>query len=184
MALADPVVMPLARELLACLDQEISKVDTPPVRIGLRPGTVVDHLLSTTDDECCDGLAWVRPATFFPSSGTFPAQDEVPIKGGNVRAWAVTLEMGAIRCAPTPDANSIPTTDEWDDTTQAVMDDAAAMRRAACCFIDAKQGRSSRVLIGAWQPLSVQGGCVGGVITLTVQGPACDCSEAGPEGSS
>lgn len=179
---ADPVVMPLARELLECLAQEIAKVASPPARVGLRPGTVVDHLLSTTEDECCEGLAWVRPVTFFPSSGTFPSQDEVPMKGGT-RAWAITLEMGAIRCSPTPEANSIPTTEEWDEVVQAVMDDAAAMRRAICCFIEAKAGRTGRVAPGLWQPLSVQGGCVGGVLQVTVQGPACDCSSAGPDSS-
>ena len=178
MAVADPVVMPLARELLACLDLEINKVATPPMYVQLRPGTVVDHLLSTSDDECCQGLAWVRPSGFFPSSGTFPAQDETPLPKG-VSGWAITLEMGAIRCAPTPDADAIPTGDEWDATTQAVMDDAAAMRRALCCFIASQAGRARRVLAGRWEPLSVQGGCVGGILSVTILGPACDCQDAG-----
>jgi hypothetical protein len=179
MAIADPLVMPLARELLECLDQEIAKVLNPPRYVQLRPGTVVDHLLSTTSDECCDGLAWVRPESFFPSSSVFPNQDETPLAKG-VLAWAVTLEMGAVRCAPTPDENSIPTGDQWDAVTQAVMDDAAAMRRALCCFIDAVPGRAKYVLPGLWQPLSVQGGCVGGILPITVRGPVCDCAEAGP----
>jgi len=182
MATEDPMVMPLARELLECLDQEIVKVLNPPFYVQLRTGNVVDHLLSTHEDECCSGLAWVRPSAFFPSSSVFPTQDAAPIKNG-VRAWAITLEMGAVRCAPTPDASRIPTEQEWDDTTQAVMDDAAAMRRALCCFIDAKPGRSARVLPGTWQPLSIQGGCVGGILPITIQGPACDCSEAGPTSS-
>jgi hypothetical protein len=180
---ADPMVMPLARELLECLDQEISKVDNPPAYVGLRPGNVVAHLMSTSEDECCSGLAWVRPATFVPSSGVFPVQDPAPIKGGGVRAWAITLELGAVRCAPTPDAESIPTTEEWDAVTQAVMDDAAAMRRALCCFIEADPRRSGRVLAGAWLPLDVEGGCVGGIMNITIQGPACDCSAAGPASS-
>lgn len=175
---SDPVVMPLAREMLACLDQEISKVDDPPMYVQLRTGSVVDHLLSTVEDECCSGLAWVRPITFFPSSESFPTQDGSPVTRG-VRAWAVVLELGAIRCAPTPDAEAIPTAEEWDALTQAVMDDAAAMRRALCCFVDARPGRGQRTLAGQWEPLSIQGGCVGGTFQVTVQGPACDCSEAG-----
>lgn len=180
MAVADPMVMPMAREMLACLDQELAKVLNPPEYVQLRPGNVVAHLLSTTEDECCSGLAWVRPSSFFPSSSVFPVQDPQPIRGG-VNAWAVTLELGAVRCAPTGDEHRIPTGEEWDGTVQAVMDDAAAMRRAICCFIDAKQGRSARVLPGIWQPVEVQGGCVGGILPVTIQGPACDCSEAGPE---
>lgn len=176
---ADPLVMPLAQELLACLDQEMAKVASPPTYVQLRAGNVVAHLLSTYEDECCQGLAWVRPSAFFPSSATFPVQDAQPVKGGT-RAWAVTLELGAVRCAPTGDENAIPTAEDWEATVQAVMDDAAAMRRAICCFIDARAGRSGRVLPGIWQPIDIQGGCVGGIILLTVQGPACDCAEAGP----
>lgn len=180
MAVFDPLVMPLAREMLACLDQELAKVENPPMHVQLRAGNVVAHLLSTYQDECCEGLAWVRPAAFFPASAAFPVQDPAPVRGG-IRAWAITLELGAVQCAPTGDENTIPTADEWDATVQAVMDDAAAMRRAICCFIDAAPGRSLRVLPGVWQPLDVQGGCVGGILPVTVQGPACDCSDAGPE---
>jgi hypothetical protein len=175
--------MPLAIELLECLDQEIRKVPHPPASIGLRPGTVVDHLMSTTDDECCNGLAWVRPASFFPSSGTFPAQDEAPLPKGT-STWGITLEMGAVRCAPTPEPTGIPSNEDWFAVVQDVMDDAAAMRRAICCFIDRKPNHRARnVLPGLWQPLSVQGGCVGGILTVTLRGPACDCSEAGPTSS-
>src|SRR5690606_2401523 len=57
MPISDPLVMPLARELLDCYAIELTKVETPPKYVGLRPGTVVDHLLSTFEDECCEGLA-------------------------------------------------------------------------------------------------------------------------------
>lgn len=182
MPISDPVVMPLARELLECYTVELDKLENPPKFVQLRPGNVVAHLLSSVDDECCDGLAWVRPASFYPSSSTFPIQDETPLTKGT-NAWAITLEMGAIQCAPVSDGNSIPTGEQWDETTQGVMDAAAAMRRAICCFIAAKPGRAQRVLAGLWQPLDVQGGCVGGILPVTVRGPACDCSEAGPEPS-
>lgn len=180
MPVSDPLVMPLARELLGCYAEEIDKVVRPPKYVQLRAGNVVAHLLSTTEDECCEGLAWVRPAGFYPSSGTFPVQDTAPVKGGT-RAWAVTLEMGAVRCAPVGDEDTIPSMTEWDAVTQAVMDDAAAMRRAICCFIDAKLGRSTRVLPGQWQPLDVQGGCVGGIMPITITGPTCDCGQSGSD---
>jgi hypothetical protein len=176
---ADPLVMPLARELLECFRQELLKVDFPPKYVQLRPGNVVDHLLSTQEDECCEGLAWVRPSGFYPNSGVFPVQDPAPQPKG-VGAWAVTLELGAVRCSPVGDEDELPTAQDWDDTTQAVMDDAAAMRRAICCFIEARQNRARNVLPGLWQPLSVQGGCVGGILPVTLRGPACDCSDAGP----
>jgi hypothetical protein len=179
MAIFDPVVMPLAYELLGCLEEEIAKVLKPPKYVGLRPGTNVDFLLSTTEDECCEGLAWVRPALFYPSSARFPLQDEEP-SVPFIGSWAITLEMGAVRCAPTPNETKIPTVAQWNEVVQAVMDDAAAMRRALCCFIDADPvNRKRSTLAQQWQPLDVEGGCVGGTLQIIVRGPACDCSEAG-----
>jgi hypothetical protein len=180
----DPLVMPLARELLACYEDELAKLgDNAPASVGIRPGTIVDFLMSTSDDECCSGLAWVRPATFYPSSGPFPTQDTVAQKQGT-RAWAVTLELGIVRCSPTPDENSIPTNDEWADVTQAVMDASAAMRRAICCWIDLDPvNRKQKIIPGQWQPVAVQGGCVGGTLQVTILGPACDCADAGATSS-
>lgn len=180
MATADLAVTPLAEDLLACLAQEVAKVEKPPLYVQFRTGDVVDHLISETEDECCSGLAWVRVVTVFPSSDTFPAQDEVPRSGG-VAAWAVTLEMGVIRCAPTGDERTLPTGAQWEANFRAVQDDAAAMRRALCCFGDMEPRRwKNALVVQPWLPISVQGGCTGGVMTLTVRVPACDCSEAGP----
>jgi hypothetical protein len=178
--ISDPLVIPLALELLECYEQELAKVEFPPAYVHLRPGTQVDHLLSLGQDECCQGLAWVRPADFYPSSTAFPQPDEAPNRQG-VLGWAVTLELGAIRCAPTPEPSRIPTGDEWLAATTQVMDDAAAMRRAICCFIDRKRGRAGLVMPGRWVPAPIEGGCVGGVLPVTVRGPACDCPDAGPE---
>lgn len=187
MAIADPVVMPLARELLACLDVEIQKVLNPPKYVQLRMGSVVDHLISTGADECCEGLAWVRPAAFYPGTEPFPEQLATATRGmpAGTKFWAVTLEMGAIRCFPTPGPNDLVTAAQWDAATQACMDDAAAMRRAICCMIagppDALSPRgSSKVIAGQWQPLSTEGGCAGGILPVTFMGPACDCEDAGP----
>jgi hypothetical protein len=178
-SVADPLVMPLALELLACLDTEVARVAYPPARVGLRPGSVVDLLVSTTSDECCEGSAWVRPVTFFPAGSVFPAQDSVP-STPNPASWAITFELGVARCSPTPPETAIPSPAEWDEVVQRVMDDAAAMRRAICCFIAADPvPRSRSVLFGAWSPLDVEGGCVGGTMEVTVRGPACDCADVG-----
>ena len=183
MAVSDPLVMPLARELLECYETELAKLETPPGSIGLRPGTIVDLLLSTSDDECCSGLAWVRPVTFYPSSTAFPNQDTVGQRQGT-KAWAVTLELGYVTCAPTPDEHSIPGNDEWAAVLQSVMDAGAAMRRALCCMIAARPGfGAQRVIPGQWQPAPVEGGCVGGTLPVIIMGPACDCADAGDSSS-
>lgn len=185
MPVSDPLVMPLARELLECYRQELAKLEVPPGSIGLRPGSTVDLLMSTSEDECCLGLGWVRPATFQPmaQTGGFPTVAQTAQKQGP-SAWVVNLELGYARCAPTPDANSIPSNDEWDEVTQAVMDAGAAMRRAVCCWIAQNRPmRGQQTLIGQSQWVSVEGGCVGLVLPVALQGPACDCAEAGPTSS-
>lgn len=179
MALEDPVAMPRAEELLACFAEELAKVAHPPASIGFRPGTVTDLLLSETENECCSGLAWVRIAAIYPSSTSFPLQDEEPLKTGVLR-WAIDLEMGVARCAPTPGPTMLPTNAQWEEVVRNVMDDAAAMRRAVCCYIAMDPiPRKGIVLPHDWQPIETQGGCAGGTMLVTVPGPACDCSDAG-----
>ena len=179
MALFDPVAMPLAEELLGCFEQELAMVLHPPASIGFRPGSVTDLLLSDTENECCNGLGWVRIAAIYPSSTAFPLQDEEPNPSGVLR-WAIDLEMGVARCSPTPDPTSIPSNAEWEAVVRNVMDDAAAMRRAICCFIALDPvNRKKMVLPRDWQPIDTQGGCAGGTMLVTVPGPACDCAEAG-----
>src|SRR5690606_661273 len=114
-------------------------------------------------------------ALFVPASGKFPIQDEEPLPGGT-RSWAITLEMGVVRCAPTPNETLIPTAAQWHAVVQAVMDDAAAMRRAICCFIDMDPVKRQKYTLPLeWQPLDTEGGCVGGTLQVIVRGPACDC---------
>lgn len=179
MAVSDPVVMPLARELLACFETELAKVASPPLDIQLMPGIAPYADISQNRNQCCEGLGWVRVDTFFPASSTFPLQDEVPPAKGVSSAWAVVLEFGVFRCAPTPGADGIISGAQTERMVVEMMDDAAAMRRAICC-LEASPGRKRQsVLAGPWTPLDVQGGCSGGYMTVTVRGPACDCSDAG-----
>lgn len=182
MATEDPMVMPLAIELLDCLNQEIQKVADPPKHVQLRTGEVVVADLSSTCNECCEGLAWVRVSGFYPAGVQFPAQDEVLTQKG-VTGWAITLEMGVLRCAPTPEPDECITAEQHMALAQAVQDDAAAMRRAMCCFIESTAVpslRAQQVVPGLWQPTPTEGGCAGGILPVTVRAPACDCAEAGP----
>jgi hypothetical protein len=169
----DLSVRPVVDVLLACLEQEIARVETPPQVVCLRPGASVELLMSTVRDECCEGLAWVRVATIYPSSN-FPTPDSEPTKCSPYQ-YAAVLEMGVARCAPTPGAEDIPSCEEWTDVTYAVLDDAAAMRRAVCCFTAIEKPRL--VVVGTWQPAPTEGGCVGGSMTVTVAVGDCDCVE-------
>lgn len=176
MGVVDQVALPLATRLLICLEQEILRLPEAdrPKRIGLRTGDRVDFLVSTRQNECCLGLAWVRVASIAPSStANWPSQDVVPPRCG-VQQWAVVLEMGIVRCAPVPTVSAIPTVDTWNGVTEAVLADFAVMDRAICCFQD---GFRRLTLPGQWQPLSIDGMCVGGTMELTAAASACNCGE-------
>lgn len=169
----DLVALPIANDLLECLRGEMKKVPRPPASVCLRPGTQVDPLISTKDDECCSGLAWVRIAQIFPSSGNFPQPDSDTLTNCQVLRWGVVLEMGAVRCAPTPNQRQIPTCEEWTAVVEDVANDAAAMRRAVvCCYgVDP----DVEFLVGSWQPLQTEGRCAGGVMQVTVAADPYDC---------
>lgn len=169
--LVDPSVLPVATSLLACLQETVADLDAPPASVSLRVGTQVEMLLSQSADECCLGVGWVRVAAIFPSD-EFPQPNSTWSSCGPLQ-WAAVLEMGIGRCAPAPEADELPTGDEWNALAEAVLADAAAMRKALCCFADLEQDRMH--IAGLWQPLPVEGGCVGGFMTVTVAIDNCDC---------
>lgn len=170
---ADKSVTPTAEALLACLELEIGKVEKPPAVTSMRVGDQVELLFATRYDECCRGVAWVRVVAIFPSTN-FPLPD-VAYQPCGPGQWAAVLEMGAARCAPTPGKDSIPSGDEWNAVAAAVQDDAAAMRRALCCWTGLDLNEDRMYMPGTWAPLTTEGGCVGGVMPVTVMIGACDC---------
>lgn len=171
--LTDPSVLPVATSLLACLQETLGETAAPPKSVSLRVGSQVELLLSQTRDECCEGVGWVRVALIYPSDN-FP-QPNTEWTSCSPLQWAAVLELGVARCAPTPEATDMPSGDEWNAVAEAILADAAAMRQALCCFADVETDRM--YLPGLWQPLPVEGGCVGGFMQVTVAIDNCDCSE-------
>lgn len=170
----DPVAQPILDALLLCLETEIALVPSPPATVCMRPGDRVDLLIAQGRDECCEGLAWVRLTGIYPSS-QFPAQDETYVKcqGG----WAVTVELGVARCAPTGDERHLPDCDQWVTAVNSVTADAAALRRTLLRLRTLDNFRYTMTLPGTWEPLTTEGGCVGGAMLVTVQAPMCDTLE-------
>lgn len=175
--ISDPVIGPIAATLLACLADEANKIPDPPATprvVCLRPGDRIDLLLSQTEDECCSGLMWVRWNRIYPSGDGFPAADNLVGRCG-IERWAVEFELGAVRCAPVGDVDTLPTCDEWEATTLGTYDDGAAIRRALCCFISSSP--YSLVFVGDGLPMTTEGGCVGVTYKITVAADNCDCPE-------
>lgn len=178
--IADPLVSPIAADLITCLIAEALRVPSPPATprvVCLRPGDRAELLISQNDDECCSGLMWVRWVRSYPSGKqSFPTMDDSASPCGVLR-WANQFELGAVRCAPTADIETLPTCDEWTDTTLGIYDDGAAIRRAVCCYA-ASHEYDALVLQEEGQPLTTEGGCVGVAYLVTISGPACDCKDA------
>ncbi len=169
--IADPVALPILQALVACLEQEVQHLAVPPKVTCLRPGDRIELLIAQNRDECCEGLAWVRLAGIYPSTN-FPTQDEDYQRCQT--GWGVVVEMGIGRCAPVGDENRLPSCDEWTASAEAVAGDAAALRRTLLCFKTLEDFRYTMYVPGLWTPMTTEGGCVGGAMSVTVHAPACD----------
>lgn len=165
--MADTLVLPLAEELLGCLCAALADSGNPVCQCCLHPG------LATPMDFCdcaCsaggNGQAWVRVGRIYPAGARFPAQsfDADPCK---INSWGVELIMGVYRCVHTlDDDGQPPSCDQVTSDTELILADAAAMRAAICCF----GGDPDRQAIAAeWSPIGPNGGCAGGVQSITVQ---------------
>jgi len=174
----DPIGMPVAQQLLACLTDQMNTLPSPPAKIQLRAGGETGPLIGPDVDECCAGLAWVRIAEIYPSWDNFPAEDNSWLPCGPL-AYAVVLEMGTAFCMPWSSSEegfedlNPPSDDDWFNAATTAMQHQTLMRRAAaCCFLP-----TQRRAVGGWQPLSVEGGCTGGTlkVTVSVMAPCGDC---------
>jgi hypothetical protein len=170
----DPVAQPVLDAVLLCLEQEIAKVPNPPAVTCMRPGDRVDLLIAQGRDECCEGLAWVRLVSVFPSN-QFPTQDEGYVKC--VLGWGVRMEIGVARCAPVGDENQLPSCDDWTAVVNDTTADGAALRRVPMRLRTLEDFRHRMYVLGGWESMTTEGGCVGGALLLTVQAPACDILE-------
>lgn len=130
--------------------------------------------IGTAEDRCCSGFAWVRVAAVSPKI----PQEGVDVNGCGITSWSVTLEMGAARCHPIGDANAGPTCAQMEAVALQVQQDAAAMRRALCCWAPELPAYPSWGAVGPWQPFGPEGGCTGGTMQVQYTVDGCECSEA------
>lgn len=169
--IADDMVWPIMEAMVACLESQVRCLVKPPQVVAARPGDRIELLLAQNRDECCEGLGWVRNVTTYPSE-SFPDPDTAATACGP-SAWAVVLEVGIARCAPVPDGSEIPSGEDWDNTTAAVMADMAAIIRAVRVFKELSDYEDTLWLVGAWLPLTTEGGCVGGAMQVTISAIPC-----------
>lgn len=164
----DPWVSPLVTGLLECLCQTLNAEPyTPVCRCCAR------HSQSFPPMDACDcsctvgnppadgnGEAWVRVVRTYSATN----QSRIP---GCPTLLVIELQLGIYRCiSGVPDQDGTPPGCEAITNDALLMlNDAAAMRRAAmCCSAIADLDP----VIGAYQPIGPSGGCAGGALTVTV----------------
>ena len=128
-------------------------------------------MLSTAEDECCPGLAWVRIAGIEPADAfTLPNPQCI----NHMRS--VTLELGVVRCMPTPGPGSMVTCDQWTAKALQIDSDYEAMEAAVCCLSDQADELmgDADVVPGPYTPTGPDGNCIGGTLTITTVF-ACAC---------
>ena len=161
--------MVAAQTLLDCLETALNTRANPPARMMLRAGEVVTPLLGTSEDECCDGLAWVRIA------GTQPRTSFNQVGECVGTGRRLTLEMGVVRCAPSADASSVPTEAQWTNAALQLDSDHDAMEAALCCLAAAEDWDTVPVLgADGYRPTGVDGNCIGGIMTVELE-VDCGC---------
>jgi hypothetical protein len=175
---ADPVIMPALLDVLAAMRVELGKTAVTPAHFRIVPGLASVFALTAERDECCEGVAWLRVVSFYPSD-EFPAQ-QATFENLEAVSWAVVLELGVGRCGGGPGSEMAPTDAQFLADAQTLMDDAAALRRVGA-NLEAQPGHVLDYFYGpgAWDPIAAEGNCMGGALHFTVQVAACDRTQAG-----
>lgn len=176
MAGFDAVTEQLLAGLEMCLTTALNARPNAPATVCTVPGEGFQLMLSAgvLENVCCDGYAAVRLAGVSPRYDT--AAEFVSPCG--IQRWRVDLEMGVARCAPTGDVNAGPSCPEWRAAAALTQSDLGAMLEAVCCFQGlAVVGGAENTSVTAWVPFGPEGGCLGGIMGVSVLVGACQCPE-------
>lgn len=146
--------LPVLAELVECVCEELAVTGAGPCCwCGLWPGEAVswDYCGECAASRC--GMGWVRMVNVFAYS-TFPQ----PVVDPNCeRPLAMQVEVGALRCLPSPPDGELPGPDLMAvAVAEQVADSFALYRAIKCC------STSGPIAVETYQPVGPQGGCVGG----------------------
>lgn len=160
----DARVRPVAQLLMTCLSDVVAASPSPVGTTSYRLGVTGEPLAGVSEDECCDGLAYVRMGSMIPSFST-PTPMAVSVRCA--LAWAADFEIGIWRCVPIGSAETPPSPADWLAAQNQMFDDMATLRGVACCF--SRQRDAGTVLWSELAPKSdPEGGCFGVSMTLSV----------------
>lgn len=157
-------------QMLACLQIQVEAAANPPQNVQFLPGSQAGEDLSEFRDLCCEGTAFVRVTTLYPSFQAFPAPD-VDAFPCQQQAMALGYEVGIMRCAPAGTISQVPSAAEWLVAQQQQMVDAKSLFKTLCCYSGIYN--MDAMLMGPWTPVGPTGACLLGSVTLTHQISGC-----------
>lgn len=133
-------------------------LDTQPCRVALYPGG--EAAFDTCEESACsdgNGQLW---ANLQPFTLTTDA-------GGNCQIIRYTAEIGIIRCAAKPGNDGTPPSAAAvaNDAWQQALDADQIQSAITCCDTLTPDDRD-KLTLTAWRPV-IEGGCVGGIWTVT-----------------
>lgn len=156
-------------EILNELDRILTALTTPeasggcpldpePCRVALYPGGEVPFD-SCEDSACSDGNGqlWANLQGYV-FTGEYPCYTA-----------RFSAEIGITRCAAKPTASQpIPSVEEVQaDTWQQALDTDAILNALVCCEFGDPDSEHDKLVVTGWRPIDPQGGCVGGIWTVT-----------------
>lgn len=153
-------------DLLECA--QIS-LDPPVCRVFKYPGDGAPHDVCSTTPDGADGQLWVGHVNDVPG---WPGGTGEPTTCAT--PFAATIEIGIVRCAKgkLKDNGKLPPAEDVTADAEQQDADRLAIRNAILCCLDID---SKDLIIEGWTPITPQGGCVGGVWTITIRDSGCDC---------
>lgn len=169
---AAPVLAGVLDAALALYDAVADRGVPTPCAAGVLAGAAaaVDRGMDVADG-CC-GQLWVRLVNVYPTGAAFPAPD-VAAHAGRDLSWAVVVEVGVVRPAPTVQETAeglvLPTMAEEQDAAALAATDSALIRQAL--LTEYAQDGEVGIVLGAFVPFGPDGGVVGGATTATILVP-------------
>lgn len=142
--------------ILTTVTNYVTEANGAPCSATLAPGAVVDWGGCGQCESGACGMVYVRVEAMFRSF-TFP---EPTLEIGCGAPLALQLRVGVLRCLSV-DSNGGLDDAESTEAALVALSDALAVRRALACM-------SGDVVLGIYEPLGPQGGCVGGEWQVTV----------------
>lgn len=167
------MILDTLQTLLECAVDALEEAEVPVCRSFINPGNDAPHDICSAGFNskgiAIDGQLWVAhlgTTSGWPSPTGIPTTCQAP--------WTDLIELGIVRCARAKisDSGTAPPAELITEDAENQERDRLLLRQVmmCCSAIDWKN-----LVVQDWDPISPQGGCVGGVWSFFVRDSGCTC---------